>query len=119
MIDNDFRYLRNAATFKDIRAGENGLELFKVEKLFIFSNSCQIGMWNCYWNYHYVLQGEMKGHENKYDWTFKDEDTYTLTIKNPTVDEEGTYNVSPNSHILIQICVEITFDVKERNFQYF
>ena len=44
MIDNDFRYLRNAATFKDIRAGENGLELFKVEKLFIFSNSCQIGM---------------------------------------------------------------------------
>jgi len=59
-------YLRNAATFKDIRAGENGLELFK---------------------------GEMKGHENKYDWTFKDEDTYTLTIKNPTVDEEGTYNL--------------------------
>ena len=59
-----------------------------------------------------MLQGEMKGHENKYDWTFKDEDTYTLTIKNPTVDEEGTYNVSPNSHILIQICVEITFDVK-------
>ena len=69
-------------------------------------------MWNCHWNYQYVLQGEMKGHENKYDWTFKDEDTYTLTIKNPTVDEEGTYNVSPNSHILIQICVEITFDVK-------
>ena len=54
----------------------------------------------------------MKGHENKYDWTFKDEDTYTLTIKNPTVDEEGTYNVSPSSHILIQICVEITFDLK-------
>ena len=25
------RYLRNAATFKDIRAGENGLELFKVQ----------------------------------------------------------------------------------------
>ena len=40
-----------------------------------------------------MLQGDMKGHENKYDWTFKDEDTYTLTIKNPTVDEEGTYNV--------------------------
>ena len=56
-------------------------------------------MWNCYWNYHYVLQGEMKGHENKYDWTFKDEDTYTLTIKNPTVDEEGTYNVSGHSLI--------------------
>ena len=36
MIDNDFRYLRNAATFKDIRAGENGLELFKVEKAFYF-----------------------------------------------------------------------------------
>ena len=36
----------------------------------------------------------MKGHENKYDWTFKEEDTYTLTIKNPTVEEEGTYNVS-------------------------
>ena len=59
-----------------------------------------------------MFQGDMKGHENKYDWTFKDEDTYTLTIKNPTVDEEGTYNVSPSSHILIQICVEITFDVK-------
>lgn len=41
----------------------------------------------------------MKGHENKYDWTFKDEDTYTLTIKNPTVDEEGTYNVSGHSLI--------------------
>ena len=54
-------------------------------------------MWNCYWNYYHVLQGEMKGHENKYDWTFKDEDTYTLTIKNPTVDEEGTYNVSGHS----------------------
>ena len=34
--------MRNAATFKDIRAGENGLELFKVEKLFIFSNSFKI-----------------------------------------------------------------------------
>ena len=30
------RYLRNAATFKDIRAGENGLELFKVGKPFSF-----------------------------------------------------------------------------------
>ena len=39
----------------------------------------------------------MPGHENKYDWTFKEEDTYTLTIKNPTVDEEGTYNVSGHS----------------------
>ena len=58
-------YLRNAATFKDIRAGENGLELFK---------------------------GNMPGHEDKYDWTYK-EDTYTLFIRNPTVDEEGTYTV--------------------------
>ena len=33
------RYLRNAATFKDIRAGENGLELFKVGKLSLLSNS--------------------------------------------------------------------------------
>ena len=33
--DDVFRYLRNAATFKDIRAGENGLELFKVEKIFL------------------------------------------------------------------------------------
>jgi len=58
-------YLRNAATFKDIRAGEHGLELFK---------------------------GNMPGHEDKYDWTYK-EDTYTLFIRNPTVDEEGTYTV--------------------------
>ena len=36
----------------------------------------------------------MKGHVDKYDWTYKGEDTYTLTIKNPTVDEEGTYSVS-------------------------
>ena len=36
----------------------------------------------------------MKGHENKYDWTYKEEDTYTLTIKNPTTEEEGTYNVT-------------------------
>ena len=58
-------YLRNAATFKDIRAGENGLELFK---------------------------GNMEGHQDKYDWTYK-EDTYTLYIKNPTTEEEGTYNL--------------------------
>lgn len=58
-------YLRNAATFKDIRAGENGLELFK---------------------------GNMEGHQDKYDWTYKD-DTYTLFIKNPTTEEEGTYNL--------------------------
>ena len=58
-------YLRNAATFKDIRAGENGLELIK---------------------------GNMPGHEDKYDWSFKD-DTYTLHIKNPTVEEDGTYNL--------------------------
>ena len=42
----------------------------------------------------YFLQGDMKGHVDKYDWTYKGEDTYTLTIKNPTVDEEGTYSVS-------------------------
>ena len=58
-------YLRNNATFKDIRAGENGLELIK---------------------------GNMPGHEDKYDWSFKD-DTYTLHIKNPTVEEDGTYNL--------------------------
>lgn len=52
-------YLRNAATFKDIRSSEYGLELFKGDK---------------------------------YDWSFK-EDTYTLIIKNPTVTEEGTYQV--------------------------
>ena len=88
--DDVFRYLRNAATFKDIRAGENGLELFKVEKIFLkqFLPNWEEG------NYCNVLQGNMPGHENKYDWTFKEEDTYTLTIKNPTVDEEGTYNVS-------------------------
>ena len=40
------------------------------------------------------FQGDMKGHVDKYDWTYKGEDTYTLTIKNPTVDEEGTYSVS-------------------------
>ena len=38
-------YLRNAATFKDIRSGEHGLELFK---------------------------GNMPGHEDKYDWTYKE-----------------------------------------------
>jgi hypothetical protein len=27
---------------------------------------------------------------DKFDWTFKD-DTYTLIIKNPTTEEEGTY----------------------------
>ena len=60
-------YLRNAATFKDIRAGENGLELFK---------------------------GNMEGHPEKYDWTYKsDEGAYTLMIKNPTTAEEGTYNL--------------------------
>ena len=42
----------------------------------------------------YFFQGDMKGHVDKYDWTYKGEDTYTLTIKNPTVDEEGTYSVS-------------------------
>ena len=26
----------------------------------------------------------------KFDWTFKD-DTYTLIIRNPTVEEDGTY----------------------------
>ena len=35
----------------------------------------------------------MKGHEQKFDWTYKEEDTYTLSIKNPTVEEEGTYQV--------------------------
>ena len=60
-------YLRNNATFKDIRAGENGLELFK---------------------------GNMEGHPDKYDWTYKaEEGAYTLTIKNPTTAEEGTYNL--------------------------
>ena len=42
MIDNDFRYLRNAATFKDIRAGENGLELFKVYFLKFVKLGCGI-----------------------------------------------------------------------------
>jgi len=58
-------YLRNAATFKDIKAGEFGLELYK---------------------------GDMKGHEDKYEWSYK-EDTYTLVIKNPTVEEDGFYQV--------------------------
>jgi len=58
-------YLRNPTTFKDIRSKEYGLELYK---------------------------GDMKGHEDKYDWHFK-EDTYTLIIKNPTVEEDGMYQV--------------------------
>ena len=43
LIDNIFRYLRNAATFKDIRAGENGLELFKVEKLLFSQTLVKLG----------------------------------------------------------------------------
>ena len=86
------RYLRNAATFKDVRSGEHGLELFKVS----------LSKKKTYFNFTplenqelmYFLQGDMKGHVDKYDWTYKGEDTYTLTIKNPTVDEEGTYSVS-------------------------
>ena len=61
-----------------------------------------------------MLQGEMKGHENKYDWTFKDEDTYTLTIKNPTVDEEGTYNVSGHSLIYPFYVDPSTFNLRNQ-----
>ena len=55
----------------------------------------------------YFFQGDMKGHVDKYDWTYKGEDTYTLTIKNPTVDEEGTYSVS--------IAVDVSKDQKGFN----
>ena len=85
------RYLRNAATFKDVRSGEHGLELFKVSlsKKTYFTLPLLENQ-----ELMYFFQGDMKGHVDKYDWTYKGEDTYTLTIKNPTVDEEGTYSVS-------------------------